>query len=55
MTVNLINEDEDEENHPNNIFIEDCKEIKAEMDAKINHVFREANRCADVLAKMGGE
>ncbi|KAM7508132.1 hypothetical protein LguiA_018585 [Lonicera macranthoides] len=25
------------------------------MEAKIVHILREANRCADIIAKMGGE
>lgn len=53
--MNLINEEEGVENNPNSIIIEDCKVIKGEMDAIINHVLREASRCADVLARMGRE
>lgn len=53
--INLVNESTEEESHPNKILIDDCKELLLEMEARVVHILREANRCADILAHMGGE
>lgn len=53
--MNLINERDEEENHPNRLLTNDCKELVIEVEAKIVHIFREANRCADVLAHIGSK
>lgn len=57
VVINLINEkeEEEEENHPNCILIEDSKVIRIKINVKIVHILREANRCADILAKLGSE
>ena len=55
MAVNLIKDDDDEENHPNRILIDDCKDLVAETDTQPVHILREANRCTDVFACMGRE
>ncbi|KAM7487446.1 hypothetical protein LguiB_024930 [Lonicera macranthoides] len=51
--VLLIQGEEDEENHPDRILIEDCRKLITEMNTAVSHIFREANRCADKLAKLG--
>ena len=53
--IKLIMEDDDDENHPNRILIDDCKELKLEMNTPLTHRLQEGNRCANVLAKMGAE
>lgn len=37
-------EDNDVENHSNRILIDDCKELKAEMNTSLIHTFWEGNR-----------
>lgn len=55
IIVNLINKDNKEESHLNQILIDDCKELKNDMHDEVIHIMREANRCADVPANMGSE
>ncbi|KAM7463150.1 hypothetical protein LguiA_031271 [Lonicera macranthoides] len=55
VAVKLVNDNDDEENHPNRILIDDCKYLVAETVSSLVHILREANRCADVLACMGRE
>ena len=55
IAVNLINEDNKEESHPNRILIDNYKELKNDMNAEVIHIMRETNRRADVPAKMGSE
>ena len=57
VAVDLINHDngiDEEANQPDRILIQDCKNLKLEMECPIRHIPREANRCADKLAKIGG-
>lgn len=56
VAIDLINHEEDEEenNHPDIILIQDCKNLKREMDTPIRHIPWEANCCADKFAKIGG-
>lgn len=55
VAVNIIKDDDNEENHPNKILIDDCKELVVEMDIQLVHILRETNWRADVLACMGRE
>lgn len=50
--MNLINAEEEEENHPCRTLIEDCKNLEREMEPEIQHVLSEANRCADKMARL---
>lgn len=52
--VNLIHEEENEENHPERILVEDCRALIWEMNTTVIHIYKEANRCACLLAKLGG-
>ena len=52
--IDLINHEDEEENHPHRILIQDCKNLKSEMDIPIRHIPRKANGCADKIAKTGG-
>lgn len=40
-------------NHPEKVLIQDCRNLMDEMEAIVIHTFREGNRCADILAKIG--
>lgn len=51
--INLMNGDDDEENHPCRTLIEDCMNIRRELEPTIQHVLQEANRCANKMAKIG--
>lgn len=53
--VNLIKDNEEEENHPNRVLIDDCKALVLRMKSRIVHIPRQTNKCADVLAHMGSE
>lgn len=53
VAVNLINGEEDIQNHPERAYIEDCRKLKEHIDVRINHILREANRCAYKMAKLG--
>ena len=42
-------------NHLLNSIISDCRSLLSQLrHVKISHIYREANRCADALARMGG-
>lgn len=43
-----------EENHVEIILILDCRNLIREMNSRVIHILREANCCADKLAKIGG-
>lgn len=53
--VRLVHGEDDEENHPDRVLVEDCIRLIRERNTAIIHVRREGNRCADRLAKLGGE
>lgn len=53
--VNLINAEEEEENHPCCTLTEDCKNLKREKEPEIQHVLREANWRADKMANSKRE
>ena len=53
--IKLINDDNEDDSHPYRILIVDCKILLRETEARAVHILREANRCADVLAHIGGE
>lgn len=48
--VDMINEG-DWSNHPHAAIILDCREMKTELNADVTFIPREANQCADWLAK----
>lgn len=50
--INIINDDDEMENHPERIFIENSRKLKEEVKAQIWHVLRKANRCAVKMAKL---
>ena len=54
MTVQLINNMKEVIHHPERALIEDCRLLKEETGAQLSHILREANKCADILAKLGG-
>ena len=53
--INLISGEEDVENHPCRALIRDCRMMSREVAVKLQHVLREANRCADKMAKLGSK
>ena len=50
---NNLNSEEEVENHPERILIEDCRSLKRDINARIWNILREVNRCADKMAKLG--
>lgn len=50
--VDLVNNEEDS-HHPLANIIEDCMELKKALNARVGHIHREGNRCADWLANKG--
>ena len=51
--IDRITAEDEGENHPCRTLIQDCKNLIKEVSPKIQHVLREANRCADKLAQLG--
>ena len=43
----------EKDNHAEKIIIKDCRVLVNETKAKIVHLLREGNRCADLLSKVG--
>lgn len=54
MAVNLINE-EFEGSHPQSNMIYETRALKSRTGAILNHISRNANECADHLARLGAE
>ena len=52
VDVNLINKEDDIENHPYRTYIADCRKLKNEANAIIYHILRETNRCTDKMARQ---
>ena len=53
MVIDLLEKDGDNPNE-NDIIVADCREgLKKFYFDKIQHCFREANKCADALARRG--
>ena len=53
MVIDLLEKDGDYPNE-NDIIVADCREgLKKFSSVKIQHCFREANKCADALARRG--
>ena len=54
VVIDLLEKDGDYPNK-NDIIVADCREgLKKFSSVKIQHCFREANKCADALARRGG-
>ena len=54
VAVELANGNDNIANHPEKVLIEDCRRLKIGTHAVVKHIKREANRCADRMAKLGG-
>ncbi|KAM7491243.1 hypothetical protein LguiA_034164 [Lonicera macranthoides] len=53
--VKLIKGELNDDHHPNRVLIEDYRKLIRDLNTTLNHVLREANKCADKLAKIRGE
>ena len=53
--VKLIIGDVNDDHHLDQVLIEDCRKMIKNLNTEMVHVLREGNKCADKLAKMGGE
>ena len=51
--IDRITKEEEGDNHPCRALIQDCKNLIKEVAPRVQHVLREANRCADKLAQLG--
>lgn len=52
--MDIINNNEKEENHPDQILVQDCKNLNLEMDTPIRHIPVEANHCTYKITKIDG-
>ncbi|KAG5529761.1 hypothetical protein RHGRI_030220 [Rhododendron griersonianum] len=54
VAVNIINAGTPG-NHPQSTIINDAKMLLQQTESKLTHIYRDANQCADHLARMGAE
>lgn len=53
VAIDIINSEEDDKNQPERILIEECHSLKRQVNAKVWHILKEADRCPNKLAKLG--
>lgn len=53
--INLINREEDMENHLCRYLIQDCMNLASETEVNLQHVLCEVNRCTDKMVKLGSK
>lgn len=51
-SVDLINNNNGVENHPERTLIEACRKLKIDIKSEVSHILKEDNRCVDGLAKL---
>lgn len=54
LAVHLINDMGEVNYHSKRALVKDYRLLKEETGAKLCHILREANKCADIMAKLKG-